>query len=122
VRAALLGVFLAACGGGLQRSSAVPASPPASTPASAASEPAAPAQATEAAIVKLQQLSDAMCACADRPCSERVIEGLTQWGQALAGTMAKETEDQARQLTAINEHLTRCLTKLSPATGEGAAP
>jgi hypothetical protein len=120
VRAALLGVFLAACGGGPQRSSIGVV--PASSPASAASEPAAPTQGTEAAIVKLQQLSDAMCACADQPCSERVIEGLTQWGQAMAGTMAKETEDQARQLTAINEHLTRCLTKLSPATGGGAAP
>ncbi|HEX4416758.1 MAG TPA: hypothetical protein VH165_02615 [Kofleriaceae bacterium] len=126
-----LGIVLTACGGGPQRPSVAPASPRSSPPVSnaapASSEPAAPpSQEPEAAIVKMQQLSDAMCTCADKPCSERVIEEMTQWGRAMVGRMDKVTQDQAQQLTAIGEHMTQCLRKLSPklspAPGGSATP
>src|SRR5262245_21117573 len=99
MKAALVMVVVAACSGAQSPpppgvANAVPRPPP-----DAAVD--APLTGTAAIIARLAEFRDAMCACTDRACSERVMEGLTRWAQDLAREAQggrHPTEAEAAQL------------------------
>ena len=67
------------------------------------------------ALAKLTELKDKMCACRDKPCSEKVSEELAKWGQ---GQPRSEGDKKRKEVT---EQLTQCLLKLEVPGGAGAA-
>jgi hypothetical protein len=122
MRAALLAI-VAACG------STQAAPPPIAnvatkSPVDAAGD-AAP-MGSAAIIAKMAQFSDEMCTCMDRACTDLVTEEIAQWGQEMAksaGSEAKLSKEDMKQMTTITERLTKCVTAvMMNGTGSGSTP
>ena len=69
-----------------------------------------------AAIAKLAELKDKMCACKDQVCTGKVSEEMTLWGQEVAKAggdqgARRSTEDMA-QMRQVTEELIQCETKI----------
>lgn len=79
MKAAVLWIALAGCGGAPQP----PLSNHASAPPGDAGADAAPT-GVAATLARLRQLSDEMCGCGDRGCVDRVVDEMMSWAQELA--------------------------------------
>ena len=120
----MMAVTLAACG------STTPAPPP---PISNVA-PRAPVDAavdaaptgTAAVMAQMSQFKDDMCKCGDRACAELVMQQISKWGQEMAksaGEQPKMSEPDMKQMAAITEEMTNCMTKLfSSGPGSGSTP
>ena len=79
-----------------------------------------------AALAKMSQFADDMCRCADRACADLVTQQMSQWGQEMAKSAAEQpkmSEPDMKQMTAVAERLTRCMTKLfSNGPGSSSTP
>jgi hypothetical protein len=78
-----------------------------------------------AAIAKTNELRDKMCACKDKACIDQVSAELAKWGsehKAAAGD--KVSDDDQKKLTATNDELTKCMSRIASETataGSGSA-
>jgi hypothetical protein len=66
--------------------------------------------AADEAIAKMTEFRDAMCACADKPCAERVSSDMTRWSSD-AGPGPKLDEADTRQVADMMAAYTQCQTK-----------
>jgi hypothetical protein len=116
-------MILAACGGSqppAQQPSAsaapAPAPPASEAPPPAAKAEAAPAPALEGTLLaKVTEFRDQICACKDKPCTEHVLQAMTQWSQEMVKANPegpKLSEEGIKKITAISEDLTKCATKM----------
>jgi len=75
------------------------------------------------ALAKLAALKNKMCACPDKPCSEKVSAELTDWDQAQSkaaeGKPAPREEDD-KKIEDLKEEISECLLKLEFPRGSGA--
>jgi hypothetical protein len=85
------------------------------------------------AIATLAELKDRMCRCTDKPCSDKVIDDMIQWGQATAKAAGDHeparSEEDRRRLQALTEALIACekqalasVTSVTPVTGAAGGP
>lgn len=79
----------------------------------------------QAIIDRLTKAKDAMCACQDIPCIQKVSEELTAFSADLANMTEVPTDAQIAAMTEISEHASECATKVGPAgsaeAGSGSA-
>ena len=83
----------------------------------------APLKGVPAAIAKMSGFRDAMCACADKACVQRITEDIGRWGQELARESEEKlspTESETKQMAAIAESLAKCMN--AARSGSGASP
>ncbi len=121
----VLGLVLAACKkkeAGPEGTGAAPTAPmptgssaPAPTPAPGS---AAAAPAGDNYVAVFTQFKDRVCACADKPCKDKVLAELKAYGDAHPRAALDLTPDDARTALAIGEQLNDCIAK----AGSGAAP
>lgn len=127
MNAAFLAIVLAACGGSQPPPAPVSNVAPIA-PVDAAVD-VAPARSA-GLIAKMAQFSDGMCACADRPCVERITQEMTTWGQEMAASYDEHTdrpnqpsEAEMKQMTAIAQRMTKCMMDvMTRAAGSGSTP
>jgi hypothetical protein len=126
MRALVLAILLAGCGGS---QSAQPASTPpppaaATTDGSAASGSAVAAASSGSAspavvdgmLTKMSEFKDKICACPDQTCVAGVQDEMKQWGEDLSKQGIKQptlTDDQTKRATVIGEALGKCLKRIS---------
>ncbi len=79
-----------------------------------------------AVFAKMSQFADDICKCSDRACADLVVQQMSTWGQEMAksaGEQPKMGELDMKQMTAISERLTKCMTALySSGAGSGSTP
>lgn len=136
LRMVWLGVAIlsAACGGSPAPAPAPPTTtaPPAAAPPPApdvTEAPASPHRRIDDALAKMSAFRDEFCKCTDKPCADRVTEDMTRWGQEMAKDSANQglvSEDDAKQMAAITEEMTKCMTRammasLQPAPADATA-
>ena len=111
MRIALL-LVLVAC------SKAPPPAAPA-TPQPVAAEPKQEPPPTtndpgDAALAKLAEFKDQICACKDKACADAVMKGMMEWGEEFEKTHAglKPTAEQEARADAISSEMTPCMQRL----------
>jgi hypothetical protein len=120
-------LVLAACGGGSKKSADKPAEPLANTAptATAAAAPAPPPQTdTQRVMAKFVEFTNAMCACKDSACAQRVSDDMTAWSQELAKNTKeppKLTEEEQAEFVKVATHMGECM-QAAMGTGSGATP
>lgn len=124
MKAVLLAIVLAACGG------SQPPTPPVvsnrvPTPPVDAAVDAAPA-GSAVMIAKMNEFTDELCSCTDPACAERVAEEMTRWSRELAKSndRAEElSEPEVKRMAETAERMAKCMTALyTPGAGAGSAP
>ncbi len=69
----------------------------------------------EAAIRKIDQFTDQMCACKDKACAEKVNDAMTRWGQEVAheepSFVDRIDEKTQARISDIVKRLSDCMTK-----------
>jgi hypothetical protein len=108
MKAAVLWIALAACGGAPQP----PLSNHASAPPVDAGADASPA-GIAGTLGRLWQLSDEMCRCRDRDCADRVVDEMMSWAQELAledeaSSRVNSAEDA--EAKAATDRMSRCMS------------
>ena len=91
----------------------------ASPPKDRAGQPAEqrPSQAavehTANVMSKMRELRDRACGCDDAECIDEVLEVMNRWGAEMqTGEGSLDVpEDQSRQMTAIADEMSKCMTK-----------
>ena len=111
-------LLFAACGG----SSPPPATPTPPPPAPA--DAAAPVATNwfDDAMVKMRGFSDAMCACKDLACAQKVGNDMTTWGQQMEKEHPeppKLTDEQNKTAADIGQKMGECMNKIPGASGGG---
>jgi hypothetical protein len=108
MRSLLLCLVLASCGGSPQPA---PTSPPASNTAPVTATPPPDASVASVAIAKMGEFKDAMCACKDTSCAQRVSDNMVKWAQDQAGNSPppKMTDDEMKRATTIAEQMGICM-------------
>ncbi|MEO8843962.1 MAG: hypothetical protein ABI591_27840 [Kofleriaceae bacterium] len=106
-------IFVAACG-----SSSPPPAPPTPPPAAPADAPAPVATASwfDDAMVKMRGFSDAMCACKDMACAQKVGTDMSTWSAQMEKDhpeQPKLTDDQTKTATELGQKLGECMGKFS---------
>lgn len=120
---------------GCYRSSPPPPPPPTERPRPAYEEPPPPSAryrpprpATPArsaigeALVKLNELTNDMCACTDRTCADAVQQELTRWSEEMSkdrDAYEKPTEEELEEATRVTQRLSSCMMT---AMGHGPPP
>jgi hypothetical protein len=69
---------------------------------------------------KMTGLKDAMCACTDVACAQRVSGEMTKWSEDQAKNPLKLSDEETRRATSIGTEMGRCLQRASGA-GEAMA-
>jgi hypothetical protein len=76
-----------------------------------------------AAIARMTELKNRMCACKDKACSDAISEELSRWTQAQsksAGDKAGAPTEDDPEMAEVTEEMTRCILKLEIPGGSGA--
>lgn len=66
------------------------------------------------AMAKMNDFKDAMCACADAACAQRVADDMTRWSQQMARDQRpppKMSKGDVKQAAAIGEEMGQCMQK-----------
>jgi hypothetical protein len=69
-----------------------------------------------AALAKMRSFTDEMCQCKDSACAQKVSDEMVRWAQEAAkdpewrGNMNPDEED-TKQMAAITQHMTECMSK-----------
>jgi hypothetical protein len=81
-------------------------------------EKAAGAGAMDAAMKKMIEFKNQMCACNDSKCAQKVADDMTKWGQENAKTPPGLLDEAAeKQMTDVSKQFADCMTKaMTPAT------
>ena len=112
-------VALTACNKKKDQPEGTGAPPPAPAPAGSAQPAApAPAPASDNYVDVVTQFKDRMCACADKPCVEKVQADLKAYGEAHPQAGLDVTPDVARRSLEIIQDMKDCAAKV---TGGGSA-
>ena len=85
-------------------------------------EKAAGAEAGAAALKKMTEFKDSMCACKDSACAQKVSDDMTKWGQEQAkdvGSMPTPDEDTTKKMTDIGTKMGECMQKAMTPTLPG---
>ncbi|MCW5807071.1 MAG: hypothetical protein KIT31_32240 [Deltaproteobacteria bacterium] len=84
------------------------------------------ADAGDDTLAKMVEVTDKMCACKDKACSERVQEEFTRWGADMAKKSDREETDAdvQKKITDVMTRYSECMMKLygSDTSGLDAAP
>ena len=67
---------------------------------------------TRAAMKKMHEFADKMCACKDTTCAQAVSDEMTKWGQEMAQSMEEPpvmTEEDTKEATEIGERMGKCM-------------
>jgi hypothetical protein len=77
-------------------------------------------------LAKMSEFKDRICACKDKPCTDRITAEMTKWTQQTGrtGELQNLSNEDLRRSTAIGGEITRCVTKIaeSAAAGAGSSP
>jgi hypothetical protein len=67
---------------------------------------------SDAALAKLDEFADDMCACVDRTCVDGVTQEITRWSQEMKDEYKdlKPTDEETAQATRSMERLSKCMT------------
>ena len=96
-------------------------SPPPAGPATPQPATAEPKQETppandpgDAAIAKLAEFKDQICACKDKACGDSVMKGMMEWSEEFDRTSPglKPTKEQEDRANAISSEMTPCMQRL----------
>jgi hypothetical protein len=64
-------------------------------------------------IDRLAKAKDAMCACQDLPCIQKVSEELSAFSADLAKLTEVPTDAQIAAMTELSDHASECMTKVA---------
>ena len=74
------------------------------------------------AVTKMKGFADAMCACKDAACANKVNDEMAAYAKTMMDMKAKPTEAQMKEMTEISTRLGECMGKaMAPADGAGSA-
>ena len=117
----ILLALLFACGGGSKPPPQQPianVAPPAAEP----QKPAPPPDPMSEAMAAMRHFSDNMCLCRDQACAQKVSDDMVKWAQEAGKDQRlnriKPTEEQTKELVAITQRMTECMTKAMGAGGQ----
>lgn len=82
-------------------------------------EKTAGADAAAAALKKMTEFKDQMCACKDTACTTKVSDDMTKWGQEQAKNShpASADEETMKKMTEVGTKMGECMQKaMTPAT------
>jgi hypothetical protein len=108
----VLFVLLVACS-----KSPPPAAPSAPEPVAVEPKQETPPPASDpgdAALAKLAEFKDQICACKDKACADAVMKGMMEWGEEFERTHSnlKPTKEQEARADAISSEMTPCMQRL----------
>jgi hypothetical protein len=95
------------------------AAEPATPGGTGSDAPAKPSPEVEDAIGAMTSFQDRMCACADKPCVEKVAGEMGAWSEnqakKYAGNEPVPSDEQKDRMTKIGEKLGACMTQAAAA-------
>lgn len=77
-----------------------------------------PERRLRATIAKFEVFTNEMCACKDKPCADKVQEGMTKWATDMAKDASsmkeeKPDEESMKKMTELGQHYAECMTQAS---------